>query len=75
MISQIIDQLAFCHFYQNHFNVFYMKKEKPLPKTYCQNIREGFEKKKLPTFIPAIFEKWKEVLDNGRGFGALLVVF
>ena len=52
-----------------------MKKEKPLPKTYCQNIREGFEKKKLPTFILAIFEKWKEVLDNGRGFGALLVVF
>ena len=78
MISQIIDQLAFCHFYQNHFKVFYMKKEKPLPKTYCQNIREGFEKK-APNIHTSNFWKMERSTRSWQrfrcSFGSLLKAF
>ena len=60
MISQIIDQLVFCHFYQNHLNVFYMSKQKAIPKIYCNNIREDFEKNSARNI------RHQQYLENGK---------
>ena len=51
ILSQIIDQLAFCLFFQNHLNVFYMSKQIAILKVYFQNIREDFEKNLAPNNI------------------------
>ena len=74
MISQIIDQLAFCLFYQNHLNVFYMSKQIAILKIYFQNIREDFEKNSAPNIhYQQCLKNGKKVLDNGGSCGALLV--
>ena len=48
MISQIIDQLAFFHFYQNYLSVIYMNKYKAITKIWCQNFKEDLEENLPP---------------------------
>lgn len=60
--SQIIVQLVFYHFYQNHSSIFYMSKV--MSKIYY------FEKKSAANIL---YEKSNEVLDNGGSSGTLLV--
>ena len=60
--SQIIVQLVFYHFYQNHSSIFYISKV--MLKIYY------FEKNSAANIH---YEKWNEVLDNGRSSGTLLV--
>ena len=56
--SQIIVQLVFYHFYQNHSSIFYISKV--MLKIYY------FEKNSAANIH---YEKSNEVLDNGRTFG------
>ena len=71
MISQIIDQSAFCLFYQNHLNVFYMSNQIAIQKIYFQNIRDDLEKKIVPSM------HYQQCLKNGKKYcgscGALCV--
>ena len=60
--SQIIVQLVFYHFYQNHSSIFYMSKV--MSKIYY------FEKNSAANIL---YEKSNEVLDNGGSSGTLLV--
>ena len=73
MISQVIDQLAFCLFYQNHLNILYEQTESNtksiLPK-YQGEFRKKFT---FQHSLLAMFKKWEKVLDNGQSCGALLV--
>lgn len=60
--SQIIVQLVFYHFYQNHSSIFYISKV--MLKIYY------FEKNSAANIH---YEKSNEVLDNGGSSGTLLV--
>ena len=60
--SQIIVQLVFYHFYQNHSSIFYMSKV--MSKIYY------FEKNSAANIL---YEKSNEILDNGGSSGTLLV--
>ena len=60
--SQIIVQLVFYHFYQNHSSIFYMSKV--MSRIYY------FEKNSAANIL---YEKSNEVLDNGGSSGTLLV--
>ena len=60
--SQIIVQLVFYHFYQNHSGIFYMSKV--MSRIYY------FEKNSAANIL---YEKSNEVLDNGGSSGTLLV--
>ena len=74
MISPITDQLAFCLFYQNHFNVFYTNKYTAILNICFQNIMEDFEKNSAPNIhYQQCLKNGKKVLDNGGIYGALLV--
>lgn len=60
--SQIIVQLVFYHFYQNHSSIFYMSKV--MSRIYY------FEKNSAANIL---YEKSNEILDNGGSSGTLLV--
>ena len=66
MISQIMDQLGFCHISQNHSHT------KNILSKYHGEFRKKFSSQHS---LLAMFEKWKERLNNGGSCGALLLDF
>ena len=70
MIIQIIDRLAFCLFYQNHLNVFYMSHTKDILSKYQGGFRKKFSSKHS---LLEMFKKWKRVLNNSGSCGVFLV--